>query len=182
MKIATRTWRFAATATVLAGGVSALFLSPAFSSSPSALGPVNNCTASQLHVTHGPVTAGFMPEGRKLTTPIIFTNSGPACAIWGVPSVQTVVGSNHAAVGGLAKNLSMGEMGVRHVVKTGGTVSAKFTDSVYFSLATCHVTNADGIVVTLGGFSSPSYVAMSMTVCTGVTGTTTQLITAGSAG
>jgi hypothetical protein len=70
----------------------------------------------------------------------------------------------------------MGEMGVRHIVATRGSVTSVYVDAVYFSLATCHPKAVSGLVVSLGSFVKPTYVALAQTTCSGVASSSTRLI------
>jgi hypothetical protein len=141
---------------------------------------VGNCAPTQIKVTHGAAngTAG------TIYYPIIFTNTGATCAIFGVPAIQPVAGSTHHAVGPLARSLSMGEMPARHVIAKGQSVSVSFgvTEAGNYTPATCVMRPASGVVVTLGTFVTSRYVHLSITVCTKRSSVTTRLISAGSHG
>jgi len=151
---------------------------------PASAAMVANCRATQLHLSVG------QPSGAAGTSwyPVVFTNTGTAaCAIWGVPQIQPVLGGashSRAHVGPSARNESMGEMGVRHVVAPGKSVSDAFgvTDTLNYSAATCRPRWAGGIEVTLGDFLRHGYVALRISVCTRLASTRTQLIVAGATG
>ena len=177
-----RLLNLAAAAAIVGTSCGALAFSPFGGAALVRTAAVPNCTSSQLHVTHGPVMAGFIAEGRKITTTLIFTNTGATCAIWGVPSVRAATGKNHAAVGPWAANQSSGAKVVHHVLKGHAAVSSKYSAAVYYSLATCHQQSADGVVVVLPKFALPVYLSLAMSVCTGVNSETTQLIQPGTAG
>ena len=107
---------------------------------------VESCVASQITVSHAP------PQGTAGTTfvPIIFTNTGAKCAIWGVPAVHPVTGSAHHAVGPAACSLSMGEVPVRRPLAKGRSVSVAFgvTDTGNFTPSSCVVRSANGVIIT----------------------------------
>jgi hypothetical protein len=145
---------------------------------------VRNCAPAHLRVSLG------APRGAAGTIfyPIVFTNVGStACAIWGVPAVQPVIGGTHrsgAPVGPPAHNNSMGEMPVRHVVKPTKTVSAAYgvTASANFTKSACVPRVAGAIVVSMGNFVPRDYLRLRISVCTKLASTHTQLIVAGSTG
>lgn len=138
---------------------------------------VGSCVSSQITVSHG------APQGTAGTTyvPIVFTNTGAKCAIWGVPAVQPVAGSAHHAVGPAARSLSMGEMPARHLLAKGRSVSVAFgvVDTGNFTPSTCVARSANGVIVTLDSFVRSTYVHLPITVCTKRSSTTTRLIVAG---
>ncbi len=160
---------------VLAGGSTLLG-----SVSPSDAAPISNCVAPQIVVAHGPAdgTAG------TIYYPIVFTNKGATCAIFGVPAIQPVSGSAHHAVGPLARSLSMGEMPARHVIAKGQSVSVAFgvIETGNYTPSTCVARSASGIVVTLGSFVTSRYVHLPIEVCTKRVSITTRLITSGVTG
>jgi hypothetical protein len=142
--------------------------------------PVKNCAPAQITVTHGAA------DGTAGTTfyPIVFTNTGEACAIFGVPAIQPVAGRAHHAVGPLARSLSMGEMPARHVIAKGQAVSVAVgvIDAGNYTPSTCVMRSANGVEVTLGTFVSSRFVHLPITVCTKRSSVTTRLITAGVTG
>lgn len=144
---------------------------------------VKNCAPAHLKVSIGAA------QGTAGTTyyPILFTNSGPTCALWGVALVQPVVGGvshSHVQVGPKARNVSMGEMPVRHIVKSRGTVSDAFGvgESGNYTPSACRAKNAGAIIVSLGTFVSSTYVPLKISVCTKLANTTTRLIVEGTTG
>lgn len=141
---------------------------------------VKNCVLAQIKVTHGAA------DGTAGTTyyPIVFTNTGATCAIFGVPAIQPVAGSDHHAVGPLARSLSMGEMPVRHVIAKGQSVSVAFgvVETGNYTPSTCVAHSANGVVVTLGSFVTSRFVHLPISVCTKRTSITTRLITSGVTG
>lgn len=169
-----------ASSTLLAASV--LGLGP-LSNAASAV-TVTNCASSHLRVTLG------SPQGAAGTIfhPIVITNVGPsACAVWGVPSVQPVIGGVHRSrvpVGPPAHNNSMGQMPVRLVVRPTRSVSAAYgvTESANYTRSRCVPRNAGAIVVSLGDFVQRAYVPLRISVCTRLASTRTQLIVAGSTG
>jgi len=160
---------------LVAGGSVALVSATSVSAAP-----VKNCVSAQLTVTHGASqgTAG------TIYYPIIFTNTGATCAIFGVPAIQPVAGSAHHAVGPLARSLSMGMMPVRHVIAKGQSVSAAIgvVETGNYTPSTCVARSASGVVVTLGSFVPSRYVHLAIIVCTKRTSITTRLLTAGVTG
>jgi hypothetical protein len=156
---------------------SGLLAASQFSSSASS---APSCRSSRIAVTHG------APQGTAGTTyiPLRFTNEGAACAIWGVPVIQPVVGASHKPVGPGARNLSTGEMPVRHVVAKGAAVSVAFgvVDTGNYSASACVARSASGVIVTLGSFARATYLHLPITVCTKRWSVTTRLIVPGVSG
>lgn len=138
---------------------------------------VKSCVPSQITVTHSAAqgTAG------TIYIPLVFTNTGSSCALWGVPTIQPVAGRAHRAVGPLARNLSMGEMPARQVLAKGHAVSVAFgvVETGNFTPSTCVARSADGVVVTLGSFVRSTYVHLPIKVCTKRASTTTKLVVPG---
>jgi hypothetical protein len=138
---------------------------------------VKACTSTQIKVTHG------VPQGTAGTTynPIVFTNTGATCSISGVPAIQPVAGATHHPVGPAARNFSMGQMPMLHVVAHGRSVSDAFgvVDTGNYPAATCVARHADGIIVRLGSYVHPTFVHLPITVCTKRASTSTKLIVAG---
>jgi len=141
---------------------------------------IKNCLPTQIIVTHGAANGA----AGTIYYPIVFTNKGAACAIFGVPAIQPVAGSAHRAVGPLARSLSMGEMPARHVIAKGQSVSVTFgvTEAGNYPPSTCASRRANGVEVTLGTFVMSRYVQLPISVCTKRTSITTRLITAGVTG
>jgi hypothetical protein len=151
-----------------------------FASLTASAATVKNCVPSHIKVTHGPAdgTAG------TIYYPIVFTNTGSTCAIFGVPAIQPVAGTDHHAIGPSARSLSMGEMPVRHVIAKGQSVSVAFgvIEPGNYTPSTCIVRSANGVVVTLGSFVTSRFVRLPIAACTKRTSITTRLITAGVTG
>jgi Domain of unknown function (DUF4232) len=141
---------------------------------------VKGCVSSQITLAPG------ARQGTAGTTYIalVFTNHGSRCAIWGVPSIQPVAGTSRAPVGAPARNTSMGEMPARHVLYQGHSVSVAFgvVDTGNYPPTTCVARRAAGVVVSLGTFVRPTYVPLSIKVCTRRVSTTTRLIAPGASG
>jgi hypothetical protein len=167
----------AVAAVAMAAGGLVAAAGPGATESVASAATVGSCASSQVTVSHG------APQGTAGTTyvPIIFTNTGAKCAIWGVPAIQPVAGSAHRAVGPLAHSLSMGEMPVRHLLAKGRSVSVAFgvVDTGNFTPSTCVARSANGVIVTLDSFVRPTYVHLPIAVCTKRSSTTTKLIVAG---
>jgi hypothetical protein len=144
---------------------------------------VKNCTPTHLKVSLGVAqgTAG------TIYYPIIFTNTGTTCALWGVAKVQPVVGGashSRVKVGPPARNVSIGQMPARRVVETGHAVSDAYGvgESGNYSTSACSPKNAGAIVVSMGTFVNQVYVALKISVCTKLASTTTRLIVPGTTG
>jgi hypothetical protein len=138
---------------------------------------ISSCASSRIALRAG--TA----QGTAGTTyiPLIFTNMGPSCALWGVPVVQPVAGASRHHLGPQARNDSVGEMAVRHVVAKGHSVSVAFgvVETGNFTASTCVARNAAGVIVSLGRFVHATFVQLPITVCTMRASTTTRLIVPG---
>ena len=160
---------------LMAGGSLAVIGSVAASAAPA-----KNCVSAQITVTHGASqgTAG------TIYYPLVFTNTGATCAIFGVPTVQPVVGSAHRKVGPMARSLSMGEMPARHVIAKGQSVSVAFgvVETGNYTPSTCVARSASGVMVALGDFVHSTYVHLAIIVCTKRISITTRLISAGTTG
>lgn len=135
-----------------------------------------SCAPTQMSVAHG------QAQGTAGTTyvPLVFTNHGATCALWGAPTIQPVNASRRA-VGPSARNESIGEMPVRHVLSRGQSVSVAFgvADTGNFPVASCAARPANGVVVALAPFVRSTYVRLPISVCTKQASTTTRLIVAG---
>lgn len=138
---------------------------------------IRSCVPMQIKVTLGTSqgTAG------TIYYPIVFTNTGAACAIWGVPAIQPVVGTGHRSVGPFAHSLSMGMMPARQILATHRSVSVAFgvVDTGNYSPSICGAKPADGVNVLLGSFITKTYVHLPIKVCTKRTSTTTKLLVPG---
>ncbi len=139
-----------------------------------------NCEPSQLRVSVA------RPQGTAGTIyyPIVFTNRGGACWIWGVPGIQPVVGAKRHPLGPPATNESVGKMPARHLLGHGAAVSVGYgvAESGNYPAATCRARNASGVLVTLAPFIRPTYLALRISVCTRLSSTHTQLLVAGRTG
>lgn len=170
-----------------APSLAALLLLVTVAASSTSLLPVANssaativsCVPSQMRVIHG------ASQGTAGTTyiPLIFTNAGRTCAIWGVPSVQPTLATRRH-VGPTARNEAIGEMPARHVLAKGQSVSVAFgvVETGNYTPSSCVARGAAGVVVALGTFVRPTYVHLSILVCTKRASTTTRLIAPGRAG
>ncbi len=167
-----------------AGLVSSAFVLASESLSLSASATtIKNCASRQITTSLG------APQGTAGTIyyPIVFTNHGATCAIWGVPAVQPVVGgASHSRVhvGPSARNNSMGQMPVRHVLAPRHQVSAALgvTESGNYSPSTCGPKNAGAIVVSLGTFVPSTSLTLKISVCTKLSSVSTRLIVNGNSG
>ncbi len=155
----------------------------AFTAAPAGAVVVQNCVSSHLSVRAG------APQGTAGTSyyPLIFTNHGPACALWGVPQVQPVVGGrghSRAPVGPAARNASMGEMPARLIVGTAHAVSDAFgvVESSNYPANGCRARTAFAVLVSLAPFVAPTLVPLKISVCTRRASTTTRLLSLGAGG
>ncbi|MFI5035360.1 MAG: DUF4232 domain-containing protein [Acidimicrobiales bacterium] len=142
--------------------------------------PTPSCKPAQMVVSRGAAqgTAG------TIYYPIIFTNTGGTCTIFGVPHIQPVVGPMHHALGPAAGNASMGEMPALHRLARGQSVSVGYgvTESGNFSVASCHPKTANGILVSLTPFVKSTFVKMTISVCTSRVSTHSRLLSPGKLG
>ena len=140
---------------------------------------VPSCRPAQVRVTTG------VAEGAAGTiyVPLVFTDRGAACAIWGVPSVQAVT-AGHRPVGPPARNDSIGQMPARHVLRRGQSVASAFgvAETGNYPAALCHARRAWGVRVRLGSFAGPAYVRLAVSVCTSQASTHVQLVVPGRTG
>ncbi len=162
-------------ASVLVAG--ATFIIPSLSASASAV--AGSCVPAQMSLSLG------RPSGAAGTIyyPIVMTNRARQCAIWGVPAIQPV-DATRRALGPSARNTSMGEMPVRHVLAHGQSVSVGFgvSETGNYSRATCQPRVAHGVIVSLAPFVRPTYLALVISVCTREASTTTRLLAPGVTG
>lgn len=139
-----------------------------------------SCTPGQMVLSVGPA------NGTAGTTyyPIVFTNTGGTCVIWGVPHIQPVAGANHHAVGPAAGNASMGEMPARHTLAKGQSVSVAYgvVDTGNYTPSTCVAKNASGVRVSLSPFVKATYVKLSILTCTKRVSTKSRLLSPGKTG
>ena len=135
-----------------------------------------NCTSGQLTLTRG----SRHVVAQVTFTALVLTNTGATCALWGVPAIQPV-GVTHRPIGPLARNLSIGEMPLRHVIARGVSVSVAFgvTNTTSIPASRCHAARAEGVTVALGSFFSGRFLAMPLSVCTTSASTTTRLLAPG---
>ncbi len=145
----------------------------------SAVTASHSCVPAQMSVSLG------RPNGAAGTIyyPLVFTNRASACAIWGVPTISPV-GADRKPVGPNARNASMGEMPMRHVLARGQSVSVGFgvSETGNYSRAACVPRVAHGVIVSLAPFVKPTYVALVISVCTHQASTSTRLLAPGTSG
>lgn len=138
------------------------------------------CAPAQISLHHG------TPNGAAGTTyiPLVFTNRGSSCVLWGVPTIQPVRPRTRRPLGPIAHNLSIGEMPARHVLARGESVSAAMgvTDTANFPVALCAPSRAGGVVVSLGDFVHSRFVRVSISVCARRSSVTTRLLVPGTSG
>lgn len=150
-----------------------------FSGAPAGSAVAASCAPAHIHTSVG------ASEGAAGTiyVALVFTNTGPSCAIWGVPSIQPTLRSRKP-VGPPARNQSIGEMPARHVLAKGHSVSVAFgvTQTANYPASACVARSANGVVVSLGNFVRPTYERLAISVCTKRSSTTTRLIVAGTTG
>ncbi len=137
------------------------------------------CTPAQMRVTLGPANGA----AGTIYYPIVFTNVGGTCAIWGVPTVQPVAARRHR-VGPPALSMSRGMMPARHVLTHGRAVSDPFgaAETGNYPASLCGARRASGVVVTLAPFVRSTYVRLPISVCTRQASTRTALIVPGRTG
>ena len=139
-----------------------------------------NCQPAQLRVSIGRADGA----AGTIYHPIVFTDLGGDCWIWGVPRVQPVVGRAHHPLGPTAANASIGQLPARHLLRRGAAVSDGFgvAETGNYPLSRCRARNASGVVVSLEPFVRPTYLALRISVCTLRASTHTQLLVAGRTG
>jgi Domain of unknown function (DUF4232) len=157
-------------AAALLGGVVLLSGSTATAATP-------NCASSQMKLSIGRSNGA----AGTIYYPIVFTNEGGTCVIWGVPAVQPVAGASHRAVGPAARNNSMGQMPARHTLKKGQSVYDAYGvgETGNYSKSTCGPKNASGVRVSLAGFVSAHVLTLTISTCTKLASTHTQLLAPG---
>ncbi len=137
------------------------------------------CRPSQVRITTG------VSEGAAGTiyVPLVFTNRGATCTIWGVPSVQPVTLTHHP-VGPPARNDSIGLMPALHVVRHGQSVASALgvAETGNYPVARCHARRAWGVRVRLGSLAGPAVVKLGISVCTSQASTSVQLVVPGRTG
>ena len=133
------------------------------------------CTAAQLKVSFG------HPNGTAGTIyySLTFTNTGAVCSISGVPSVQPVADSvKYLPIGPAARNMSMGQMGVLHILKKGQSASAAigFIETGNYTPATCRPNTIIFIATSLGAVTNRRVSTGPLSVCTKISSVTTRLL------
>jgi hypothetical protein len=118
------------------------------------------------------------------SVPVIFTVKAGTCTLYGVPAIQPLGGTNHHAVGPVARNASIGQMPVLHTVSAGHSVSASigFGDTGNYPASRCHAAGVSGIAVTLPSLGTTMHVSLSSSVCTALSSVSTRLIVPGTGG
>ncbi len=141
--------------------------------------PVARCTSAQLRVSIGRANGA----AGTIYYPIVFTNEGARCAIWGVPSVQPV-GVGRRPVGPPATNASVGQMPRHLVVGLRQSVSAGFgvAETGNYPAARCGARSIVGVRISVAGFVGTTVRPLRTSVCTRVASTHTQLLVAGTSG
>jgi len=139
-----------------------------------------SCVASQIKVTHGPRDG----VAGTIYFPIIFTNTGATCTIYGAPAIQPVTGSTHRVVGPSASSEAIGLKQPRHTLAKGHSVSSAYgvVATGNFSAKTCVAQKVSGVLVKLGSIVPSTYVSLPITVCSKRSSTTTRLIATGVTG
>ncbi len=141
---------------------------------------VPSCVSAQLVVHVG------RPSGAAGTIyhPLILTNRGGTCVLWGVPVIQPVAGPAGRPVGPAARNASIGQMPARHVLGRGASVADAFGVSEVgnYPPARCRAARAWGVVISLRPFLAPRRVRLTSAVCTRQASTTTRMVTPGVTG
>ncbi|MHB1906798.1 MAG: DUF4232 domain-containing protein [Acidimicrobiales bacterium] len=140
---------------------------------------VPTCRPSQVRITTG------VAEGAAGTiyVPLVFTNRGTTCTIWGVPSVQAVT-PTHRPVGPPARNDSIGQMPALHVLRRGQSVASALgvVETGNYPVDRCHARHAWGVRVRLGSLAGPAFVKLGISVCTSRASTSVRLVVAGRTG
>lgn len=138
------------------------------------------CTPAQMAVSLGRSNGA----AGTIYHPIIFTNTGGTCRIWGVPHIQPVAGADHHRVGPAAGNASMGEMPAIHTLAKGQSVSVGYgvAETANYPTSTCVAKNASGVLVSLTPFVKSTFVRLKISVCTQRVSTHTKLLTPGKNG
>jgi hypothetical protein len=136
---------------------------------------VTPCSAGQLKVSFG------HPNGTAGTIyySLTFTNVGALCAISGVPSVQPVADSvTFLPIGPAARNMSMGQMGVLHILQKGQSASAAigFVETGNYTPSTCRPSTIIFIATSLGAVTNRRVATGPLSVCTKISSVTTRLL------
>ncbi len=133
------------------------------------------CTGAQLRVSFG------HPDGTAGTIyySLTFTNTGERCSLSGVPSVQPVADSVALLpIGPAARNMSMGQMGVLHMLSKGQSTSASigFIETGNYTPSTCRPSTIHFIVTSLGAVTNRRVGTGPLSVCTKRSSVTTRLL------
>ncbi len=132
-----------------------------------------SCRSAQLAARVG------VPQGAAGTIfyPLVLTNRGATCVLWGLPHVQPVGRAPHRPVGPPARNASVGQFPARHTLVHGASVASAFGVSEVgnYPPARCRAAPASGVVVSLAPFLTPRYLALRIAVCTRVASTSIRL-------
>jgi hypothetical protein len=141
---------------------------------------VPSCKPSQIVVSLGQSNGA----AGTIYHAIIFKDTGAACAMWGVPSIQPVRGPSHTRLGPPAANASMGQMPVRHVLTKTKPVSVDYgvVETANYPAASCKAKMANGVLVSLSPFVKSTFVKMSISVCTARVSTKSRLLSPGVSG
>ena len=140
---------------------------------------VPNCRSGRLHVTLGGGQGAACTE----YFPLIFTNTGRTCQLWGTPRVQPMT-NRHVAVGPSAVVLSTGVAATTFVVGRSKSVSAPFgvQEAGNYSVDLCVPRDAQTLQVRLAGFRAPTYLRLRTTVCTARASTHVDQLVRGTSG
>lgn len=166
--------------TAVALTTSGLVATVGFASAGDAATKVPLCLPAHIKLSVGVVQGA----AGTIFYPVIFTNTGATCTIWGVPSVRP---GNLAAsgkltyIGPLARNTSMGEMPVLHTLKKGQSVSVDIgvLETGNYTASTCVAKKAGGLYVTLGDFAHGFVSISHLSVCSRATNISTRLVAPG---
>ena len=145
-------------------------VTPLLNSTTAVVASAPSCRAGQLHLSMGRAQGAAGSTIYNLR----FTNVGPTCTLFGVPSLQPVAGNPLHHVGPVSMNESRGEMAALHTLTKGqSAVSAvSFTETGNFPVARCHPASITGVLVTLGDaavtFVAHRFVPQVQSVCTTV--------------
>ncbi len=143
-----------------------------------------SCKPAQMKVSLG------VAQGAAGTFyyPIVFTNEGATCTIFGVPSIRAglrpVAKKPPTYVGLWARNLSMGYFPALHRVGHHQSVSVAFavSDPYNYTASQCRPKGAAGVYVTLGSFARAFVPIPHLIVCSALPDLVTRLIVPGTSG
>ncbi|NNN03328.1 MAG: DUF4232 domain-containing protein [Acidimicrobiaceae bacterium] len=144
----------------------------------------HSCTPAHMRLSLG------RPQGAAGTFyyPIVFTNEGALCTIFGVPSIRAGLQprAKHATVyvGPWARNLSIGYFPALHRLAHHQSVSVAFavSDPYNYTASQCRPKAAAGVYVTLGSFARGYLPIPHLTVCSAFPDLVTRLIVPGTSG